>query len=821
MKTIKIFLASSEELENDRNAFGNLVRKLNRTYNKRGINLELFEWEDYDAAYNDKRKQDEYNENVRASDMFLAVFHRVAGRFTIEEFDVATEEFRKKASPKVYVYCKNIEKGESESLELKEFKQRLIDEMGHYWSRYANKDTMHLHFVMQLQMVESSTDESLKVEDGVVVLDGQPIARMENLPFASQNEDFKRISAHLAELPRKIEKKRLKVEKDPDDEDYRSELQQLLNEYNSLKETFAKWQNDLFATAKRVARLQGERVTERMRRAMEAFNEGKIQEANIILDEAEQDGKIALHEFEQCKELMEEKRNNVIASIEEILLKISTIQSDLSISPDDRNKKVEELYEQVILMAQKVEYEPRKYAEILFNFAIFLDDTAQYSKALEFHFKAVNIIEKVLGKEHPDTASSYNNIGIVYDRQGDYPKALEYYFKALNIREKVLGKEHPDTASSYNCIGLVYDSQGDYPKALEFHFKALDIYEKVLGKEHPDTASSYNNIGIVYDRQGDYPKALEYFFKALNIREKVLGKEHPDTASSYNSIGLVYDSQGDYPKALEFHFKALDIFEKVLGKEHPNTADSYNNIGLVYCRQGDYPKGLEYFFKALNIREKVLGKEHPDTASSYNNIGLVYDSQGDYPKALEFHFKALNIREKDLGKEHPDTASSYNNIGTFYYNQGDYPKALEYYFKALNIREKVLGKEHPNTADSYNNIGVVYDNQGDYPKVLEFHFKALDIYEKVLGKEHPDTASSYNNIGSVYDNQGDYPKALEYYFKALNIREKVLGEEYPDTIKLINRINAIQKLCSEEPKGLLHNLKGLFRKLGNVAKNSW
>ena len=98
MKTIKIFLASSEELEDDRNAFGNLVRKLNKSYEKRGIHLELFEWEDYDAAYNDRRKQDEYNDNVRASDMFLAVFHRVAGKFTIEEFDVATEEFCKKGT---------------------------------------------------------------------------------------------------------------------------------------------------------------------------------------------------------------------------------------------------------------------------------------------------------------------------------------------------------------------------------------------------------------------------------------------------------------------------------------------------------------------------------------------------------------------------------------------------------------------------------------------------------------------------------------------------------------------------------------------------
>ena len=146
MKTIRIFLASSEELENDRNAFGNLIRRLDDIYEKRGIRIKLFKWEDYDAAYNDRRKQDEYNGYVRESDIFLAVFHRVAGKFTIEEFDVATEEFKKKALPKTYVYCKDLQEGENETPELQEFKKRLFEEMGHYWSRYANKDTMQLHF---------------------------------------------------------------------------------------------------------------------------------------------------------------------------------------------------------------------------------------------------------------------------------------------------------------------------------------------------------------------------------------------------------------------------------------------------------------------------------------------------------------------------------------------------------------------------------------------------------------------------------------------------------------------------------------------------
>lgn len=99
-RVIKIFLASSEELEADRYRFGNLIRKLDNIYEKRGIRIELFEWEDYDAAYNGMRKQDEYNERVRASDMFLALFHKKAGKFTIEESTLPEKRSTSRLLPK-------------------------------------------------------------------------------------------------------------------------------------------------------------------------------------------------------------------------------------------------------------------------------------------------------------------------------------------------------------------------------------------------------------------------------------------------------------------------------------------------------------------------------------------------------------------------------------------------------------------------------------------------------------------------------------------------------------------------------------------------
>jgi hypothetical protein len=42
-----------------------------------------------------------------------------------------------------------------------------------------------------------------------------------------------------------------------------------------------------------------------------------------------------------------------------------------------------------------------------------------------------------------------------YQNQGKLDKAIEFGEKALSIQIKVLGEEHPDVASSYNNLGLV------------------------------------------------------------------------------------------------------------------------------------------------------------------------------------------------------------------------------------------------------------------------------------------------------------------------------------------------------------------------------
>jgi len=72
----------------------------------------------------------------------------------------------------------------------------------------------------------------------------------------------------------------------------------------------------------------------------------------------------------------------------------------------------------------------------------------------------------------------------------------------LAISEKVLGTEHPSTATTYNNIALVYSYQGDYAKALEWYSRSYRIVLRVLGYSHPHARTIRSNMEYVYAKAG-------------------------------------------------------------------------------------------------------------------------------------------------------------------------------------------------------------------------------------------------------------------------------------------------------------------------------
>ena len=412
--------------------------------------------------------------------------------------------------------------------------------------------------------------------------------------------------------------------------------------------------------------------------------------------------------------------------------KLSVVSEKVKIAPGEvrRQRRDEALrLNQPLQLAQSAELQE---AEKLNQQVMQLYRQGKYREAIPLAEKVLAIIEKILGEEHPDVATSLNNLAALYQAQGNYTKAEPLYRRALAIYEKVLGEEHPDVATSLNNLAQLYRVQRNYIKAEPLYERALAIYEKVFGSEHPDVAISLNNLAQLYHSQGNYTKAEPLYRRALAIREKVLGEEHPDVASSLNNLAALYYSQGNYTLAEPLYLRSLAIREKVLGKEHPDVAQSLNNLAALYRIQGNYTKAEQLYLRSLAIWEKVLGGEHPDVAQSLNNLAVLYQVQGNYTLAEPLHRRALAIREKVLGKEHPDVAQSLNNLALLYQIQRNYTEAQPLHQRALAIYEKVLGGEHPNVATSLNSLAVLYWRKGDITRTTNFLTRGLAIEEKNL-----------------------------------------------------------------------------------------
>jgi tetratricopeptide (TPR) repeat protein len=94
------------------------------------------------------------------------------------------------------------------------------------------------------------------------------------------------------------------------------------------------------------------------------------------------------------------------------------------------------------------------------------------------------------------------------------------YQRSLKIYEKSLGPEHPDVATSLNNLAELYRIQGQYGKAEPLYQRSLKIWEKSLGPDHPDVATSLKNYAELLSQTGRTKEASRLADRARIIRGK-------------------------------------------------------------------------------------------------------------------------------------------------------------------------------------------------------------------------------------------------------------------------------------------------------------
>lgn len=196
--------------------------------------------------------------------------------------------------------------------------------------------------------------------------------------------------------------------------------------------------------------------------------------------------------------------------------------------------------------------------------------------------------------------------------KGQFDKAIPLFEKAMAMLEKLLGPDHPNLLTAIDPLAHCYFAMGDLARAEALYNRSLAIQEKALGPDHLNLIEQLNNLARLAEARGDFARVVSINERQIRIYEKAKGPDHRDVAASLTYLGSLYFGRRDYAQAEPLFHRALAIYEKSLGPEHPEIATVLLGLAKVSLAGCDLARAEQLFKRALTIREKSLGSEHEE-----------------------------------------------------------------------------------------------------------------------------------------------------------------------------------------------------------------
>ena len=810
MKNITVFLASSDELKNDRNSFHSLVASLDEIFEPRGYRIRCRRWEDFSAFCTGSRTQDDYNRIVRASDICICMFHRKAGEYTIEEFNQALDEYVKNQShPKTFVYIRALIEGEMEDEALKRFKEDLFDRVGHYWCNYATDDAMKLHFVMQLERIIPSVSGNasvtegnhFKIENGVVSLYGHKIAELDNLSFAAENPEYLSLKESIARLNTEIARLRATGV---------AELQPMIDEKQAelykKRESLNRLESRLFDLALSINKLigSGTPVSERKRLAIEMFERGNSKGVVEILNEKDiaADAAQACKEIEQGKLLVDSGRSLIEAGLqktrslaEEYVLRAKALMTDYA--EPRRFELACHAYEQGIELT-RANLSEEELAKSLFEYGCFLQTNKRYDLAEVRYRENLDICQRLAAISpyayEPDLATTQNNLGLLYSDTQCYGESEEMYLSAVEIYQRLSVVDprvyDPDLARTRNNLGNLYRDTQRYGESEEMYLSALEIYQRLSVANpqvyDPDLARTRNNLGCLYDNTQRYKESEEMYLSVLTVYQR-LTIANPqvyelDLARAQNNLGNLYRDTQRYKESEEMYLSALEIYRRLAAANplvyEPDLAMVQNNLGNLYSDIQRYEDSEKMHLSAVEIYRRLAAANpqvyEPDLAETQNDLGILYSDTRRYEESEEMYLSAMEIRRRlaaaNLQVYEPYLVMTQYNLGCLYSDTQRYEDSEKMYLSAMEIRRRLAVANpqvyEPDLADTQYNLGCLYYNIQRYEDSEEMYLSALEVYQRLTAVNpqvyEPYLVRACNNLSFLFLAQGNFEEAERY-----------------------------------------------------------
>jgi tetratricopeptide (TPR) repeat protein len=150
------------------------------------------------------------------------------------------------------------------------------------------------------------------------------------------------------------------------------------------------------------------------------------------------------------------------------------------------------------------------------------------------------ILEALYGKEqpdHPDLARTLGDLASLCSSSATVGQGVTSYGRAIGMLEKSCGADHPDVAKLLCGLAVLYQQQEKWDEAKARLDRALVIQrslikEKMLRSNHPDLATTLETYAALLEKMpsADPDRAAELRGEAKAIRDKHAEEEQAETS---------------------------------------------------------------------------------------------------------------------------------------------------------------------------------------------------------------------------------------------------------------------------------------------------
>ncbi|KAL5561865.1 hypothetical protein UlMin_031612 [Ulmus minor] len=336
--------------------------------------------------------------------------------------------------------------------------------------------------------------------------------------------------------------------------------------------------------------------------------------------------------------------------------------------------------------------------------------------------KCLEIKEMTLGEDSRELGKANRDLAEAYVAVLNFSEALPFCMKALDIHKKELGSNSVEVAYDRRLLGVIHSGLEEHEEALEQN----ELSKRVL-----------KNWGLTADLlraeidAANMQIAMGRYDQAINSLKGVVQQTDKDSETRALILISMGKALGSLEKFIDSK-RCLEIACGILDKKEDisplEVADAYAEISMQFESMNEFETAISLLKRALALLEKLPQEQHTEGSVSAR-LGWLLLLTGKVQQAIPYLESAAEVLKESFGSKHFGVGYIYNNLGAAYLELNRSQSAAQMFAVAKDIMDVSLGPHHADSIEACQNLAKAYDAMGSYALAIEFQQQVVDAWE--------------------------------------------------------------------------------------------